>query len=41
MQLLQGKNMKQVREGLDGMQSIMTNKVKKDKDKPDIELFSV
>lgn len=33
--------MKQVREGLDDMQSIMTNKVKKDKDKPDIELFSV
>ena len=33
--------MKQVREGLDGMQSIMTNKVKKSKDKPDIELFSV
>jgi len=33
--------MQQVREGLDGIQLIMTNEVRKNKDKPDIELFSV
>lgn len=37
---VQEKNMKQVREGLDGMQWVMTKKVKKEKEKLHIELFS-
>lgn len=36
---VQGKTMKQVREGLDDMESVMTSKEKREKEKLHIELF--